>query len=625
MPLNENAINEILPFATDGSVIEGDLMSLDEYIASNLRRKGHQTGVALRSVFNRQARQTSHITAGVAQFIANQYPDGVVDDGDIDKVEAGLTAAIKKITKDPDIRKWPVDEPVYATPGQVDITPGFELDTVRDNVALFIDGLRQARGTYTYTDTTITTKEPLVGGESLEVFSADITPSSVAPLYTVNNLSDVPDKAVAKNNLGISESPVGTIVPVLAADGYTPNGCLPCDANEYSRASFTEFYDNYLAPGKLLTCTYGEYATQVALTGNCAKFAIDTVGRTFKTPLIKDGDSITQAASIAEMGKSVKAGLPNITGSHSGIVGGSTSGGSGAITLQGGGRFQLTTQAGQDHQWWNESFDASKSNSIYGNSTTVTDEQIRLRHFVVVASSQLNNSAFNWSNYLAALAGKANIDLSNVDETGKLTAAVSKYEIGEFYYFRHPTLKTGFQPAQGGVIANAATVFPEIWAYLQTTEGQKLCKTEAEWQAMSTAIWATLADGTTVGWNGIGGVPYYAPNLGAGSLRMPDVRGMYPEAAGFDALGVGGVHGDAIRQISGNITGQLFWAYWNSGGDTSSAMYISNGANANVSTAGGSGFRVDLTFSASRRVPTATKNQPRAWGALACCYLGQPA
>jgi hypothetical protein len=58
---------------------------------------------------------------------------------------------------------------------------------------------------------------------------------------------------------------------------------------------------------------------------------------------------------------------------------------------------------------------ASLSNPIYGNSTTVTDEQVRLRHFVVVASSQMNNSSFNWSNYLAGLAGKANIDLSNVD------------------------------------------------------------------------------------------------------------------------------------------------------------------------------------------------------------------
>ena len=208
-----------------------------------------------------------------------------------------------------------------------------------------------------------------------------------------------------------------------------------------------------------------------------------------------------------------------------------------------------------------------------------------------------------------------------------LLRVADKYDVGEFYYFRHPTIKPGFAPLQGGLISGAyqgknITEYP-IWAYLQTTDGQLLCKTEAQWQAMTTATWATLADGTTVGWGGIGGAPFYVQDLAAGTLRMPDVRGMYAEAAGFDSLGVGGVHGDAIRQIFGNITGQLLWAYWHSAGDTSSAMYFSNGYLANVSTGGSSGYRIDLNFSASRRVPTATKNQPRAWGALACAYLGQ--
>ena len=30
-------------------------------------------------------------------------------------------------------------------------------------------------------------------------------------------------------------------------------------------------------------------------------------------------------------------------------------------------------------------------------------------------------------------------------------------------------------------------------------------------------------------------------------------------------------------------------------------------------------------FAASRQVPTTAKVQPRAWGALACVYLGTPA
>jgi len=209
-----------------------------------------------------------------------------------------------------------------------------------------------------------------------------------------------------------------------------------------------------------------------------------------------------------------------------------------------------------------------------------------------------------------------------VDETGKLTAAVSKYEIGEFYYFRHPTLKTGFQPAQGGVIANAATVFPEIWAYLQTTEGQKLCKTEAEWQAMSTAIWHTNADGSTVGWNGIGGVPFYVQDMGAGTLRMPDLRGMYAEAAGFDSLGVGGTHIDMTRNIIARHCGDAregsdFGAFGGSSVASGPRYLVSNGS--------GTQFWMAVAdINTSRQVPTGNANKPPAWGALARAYLGQP-
>ncbi|MDR2572783.1 MAG: hypothetical protein LBC94_00310 [Desulfovibrio sp.] len=126
-----------------------------------------------------------------------------------------------------------------------------------------------------------------------------------------------------------------------------------------------------------------------------------------------------------------------------------------------------------------------------------------------------------------------------------------KYDLAEFYYFRHPSLKPGFQPAQGGLVQNAATLYPDIWAYLQTSSGQVLCKSEPEWQAMTTAIWHTNADGTTVGWDGIGGAPFYVQDLGAGTLRLPDIRGMYAEAAGFDSLGVGAVDGDRMRQMEG--------------------------------------------------------------------------
>ena len=202
---------------------------------------------------------------------------------------------------------------------------------------------------------------------------------------------------------------------------------------------------------------------------------------------------------------------------------------------------------------------------------------------------------------------------------GRVSVNSLSYDLCEFYYFRHATLKTGFQAAQGGLITGAATKWPEAWAYLQTTAGKTLCKTEAQWQALSTAIWATLADGTTVGWNGIGGAPWYVIDTAAGTLRLPDLRGMYAEASGFDSLGVGGVHGDAIR----NITGRAWMgAYGNPSNSTGALFSELSGTVKGYDGTTNAGY---MNLDVSKVVPTGNKVAPRAWGALACAYLGQPA
>ena len=205
---------------------------------------------------------------------------------------------------------------------------------------------------------------------------------------------------------------IGHVFPLLATDSYVPEGCVPANGGEYTRDQFPTLYDDYLAGGKLITCTYAAWAAQVAQTGNCAKFALDTVAQKFKVPLLKDGDSITQAASSAELGKSVKAGLPNIIGGMGRIIDSTTYPPTGAL-YSGSASESLFNISGPGTVQALK-FDASRSNPTYGNSTTVTDEQVRLRHFVVVASAQNSASVFDWSAYMAALAGKANVDLSNV-------------------------------------------------------------------------------------------------------------------------------------------------------------------------------------------------------------------
>lgn len=223
----------------------------------------------------------------------------------------------------------------------------------------------------------------------------------------------------------------------------------------------------------------------------------------------------------------------------------------------------------------------------------------------------------------------------NIDATGKISVAQSdKYDVGEFYYFRHPTLKPGFAPAQGGLISGMwhgapITEYP-IWQYLQTSEGQLLLKTETEWQAMTRATWHTNADGTKVGWDGIGGAPFLVQDLGAGTLRMPDLRGMLVEAAGFASLGVGGVDGDTVRPINGSVTPTSATASGTAPvaafSDASGVFRLSgaglymNGLLTRSSTLG-----TKFEFDVARVMPTGPVNAPRRWGALACVYLGTPA
>lgn len=78
MPLNEGAINEIFPFAAEALEDAGDVLSLEAYKNHPMRLRGHMVGLALRELQNIEARQSTHMAAGLAQFIANRYAPGVV-------------------------------------------------------------------------------------------------------------------------------------------------------------------------------------------------------------------------------------------------------------------------------------------------------------------------------------------------------------------------------------------------------------------------------------------------------------------------------------------------------------------------------------------------------------------
>lgn len=241
--------------------------------------------------------------------------------------------------------------------------------------------------------------------------------------------------------------------------------------------------------------------------------------------------------------------------------------------------------------------------------------------------------------------GSENNDLNEIekrlDELEKKQQSVSaSFSLCEFYYLRNPKMPKGFEPAQGGIVERAKDFYPEAWAFLQTDEGKALCTTEDEWQAMTTAVYY-IATGINdpnnassfneqkveeFSFNGIGGAPFYVQNLNAGTIRLPDLRGMYSEASGFDGLTVGGVHGDMMRKIWGT---QQYEAQidGSSGLSRFTGTFYRGESTRDYKThlGGALGRGSELTvLDSSRVVPTGNANKPRAWGANACVYLGKP-
>ena len=188
------------------------------------------------------------------------------------------------------------------------------------------------------------------------------------------------------------------------------------------------------------------------------------------------------------------------------------------------------------------------------------------------------------------------------------------------------TPPAGFVPCTGTLIADAATRYPKAYAYLQTTEGQTLCVDEATWQSMSTAIYYTDAAGNTYGWDGVGGVCKFVIDTNAGTIRVPDLRGLHEEAYGYNSLAVGQVAHDMMR----SITGIANLAHGSSSTLTGMANLTTNGSfvarnstkNSYSLTSNAVAGRQYLDLDTSRQAPAGPRTSPARYGVLPCVYLG---
>lgn len=167
----------------------------------------------------------------------------------------------------------------------------------------------------------------------------------------------------------------------------TPDNSLPLDGQIISECDviYPDFYTWVINNGK--TITLEEYETTVSQYSQCGYFGLDTTTKTVRLPKIKA--FIQNAESVSEIGEVENAGLPNINGSW-------TTGWLDAYipTVNTSGAIANKNLDAIEHIWEGSStkvnnpyevtFDASRVNAIYGNSTTVTPDNVKYRYFIYI-------------------------------------------------------------------------------------------------------------------------------------------------------------------------------------------------------------------------------------------------
>lgn len=120
-----------------------------------------------------------------------------------------------------------------------------------------------------------------------------------------------------------------------------PDNSLPLDGQIITECDiqYPDLYTWIINNAKTITLT--EYETKISQYGQCGHFGLDTTTKTVRLPKIKA--FIQNAESVSEIAEVENAGLPNIS--------------------------RLVTNA----SWYN---------SIYGNSTTVTLDNVKYRYFI---------------------------------------------------------------------------------------------------------------------------------------------------------------------------------------------------------------------------------------------------
>lgn len=212
---------------------------------------------------------------------------------------------------------------------------------------------------------------------------------------------------------------VGDVFWTMRTDSSL-NGSVECNGSTYNTTDFSGAHNigQLLEDGKIPYVSLATYATLLSTNGAVGVFGWDGAGTTaFRVPSLND--IFIETGTAAQIGDYLPAGLPNITGKMAGEGVNSD-----ANPAQGCFRGERDDDYGANQNGYGKArnyFDASRSSSIYGNSTTVQPKSVRYRAMVQLAISASDQAVETCTQVLSDVAGLK--DANNFTATGKANIA----------------------------------------------------------------------------------------------------------------------------------------------------------------------------------------------------------
>ena len=206
---------------------------------------------------------------------------------------------------------------------------------------------------------------------------------------------------------------IPSTIPLADAGLHLLDGSLIQGSGIYS--AFVDYIAGLVTDYPNLFCTEANWQSSVSTYGVCGKFVYDSVNNTVRLPKITG--IIEGTTDVTALGDLVEAGLPNITGSlYSYNWGGSPADIGGAFKYES--TFNVYRGTSFNNAGQNISFDASRSSSIYGNSSTVQPQTIKAFYYIVIATSTKTSIQVDIDDVATDLNGKVDVDLTNVNNQG---------------------------------------------------------------------------------------------------------------------------------------------------------------------------------------------------------------